>query len=118
MEKTKKLEEYREYLFQNELSEGTIKIYVRQAEKLLEYFNKDEITKTKMIVYKKQLQGQNYSELSFLTVESLKEGQFTVNNKGKIREVYLTVLCLLAENLMLQIILVLFRMKHLDHPFM
>lgn len=60
MKGTKELEGYKEYLFQKELSEGTIKIYMRQAIRLLDYFGDGEITKKQMIAYKKYLQSQKY----------------------------------------------------------
>lgn len=161
---TKDLKKYADYLFQKELSEGTIKIYVKQAELLLDYLKCREITKDEIIKYKKYLlakerkitttnlyivavnsylkyagyesctiktkkvqknrclenvidmeeyqkildytldsgrikyyyimrvlafTGIRISELSFLTVEAIYAGKFTVANKGKIREVYL-----------------------------
>lgn len=164
MKETKELEGYKEYLFQNELAQGTISIYIRQAKRLTDYFQKMEITKGNMIAYKKYLQSFNHkastvnlhiiasnsylkylgyeeclikteriqkkhclenllsleeyrcilayakssgrekyyfimrvfaytgirvSELAFLTVEALERGKFIVDNKGKIREVYI-----------------------------
>ena len=59
MKRTKKLEKYADYLFQKELSEGTIAIYVRQASLLLEYMDGKPITKKEMIGYKKHLLSQN-----------------------------------------------------------
>lgn len=35
------------------------------------------------------LTGMRVSELSYLTIEELEQGKFTVKNKGKIREIYL-----------------------------
>lgn len=161
---TKKLEYYADYLFQKELSEGTIKIYVKQAKLLLEYLEDRKITKEEIIRYKgdllkekrkitttnlyivavnsylkyagyenctiktKKIQknrclenvismeeyqeilayalnsgrmkyyyimkvlaftGIRISELSFLTVEAIYTGKYTVANKGKVREVIL-----------------------------
>ena len=59
MKQTRKLEKYADYLFQKELSEGTIRIYVRQASLLLEYLDGKPITKTEIIGYKKYLLSQN-----------------------------------------------------------
>ena len=49
MKETKELEGYKEYLFQDELAQGTIRIYIRQAERLINYFQNIKITKTNMI---------------------------------------------------------------------
>lgn len=159
-----RLEAYRQYLFDKELSDNTIDIYVRQAQNLLDYLGDRPITKKEMIMYKKYLSGQQkrattinlyivavnsylrykgykecvvrterlqrsrslenvisideyrqmvnfakesgrdkyyyimktlaftgirISELQFLTVEAVAAGRFTVENKGKIREVYI-----------------------------
>lgn len=54
----KKLEAYRRYLYEKELSENTIDIYVRQAENLLDYLKNRTITKEEIILYKKYLFGQ------------------------------------------------------------
>ena len=167
MEYTKEendLDQYTDYLFQKELSEGTISIYKRQAALLLEYLQGRPITKKEMIAYKSLLAEQKkkpatinlyivavnsylryagykdcmirtarvqrnrclenvisveeyrkmsayamesgrikyfyiirvlvftgirISELASLTVEVLSLGKFTVENKGKLREVYL-----------------------------
>lgn len=159
-----RLEAYRQYLFDKELSDNTIDIYVRQAQNLLDYLGDRPVTKKEMILYKKYLSGQQkrattinlyivavnsylrykgykecvvrterlqrsrslenvisideyrqmvnfakesgrdkyyyimktlaftgirISELQFLTVEAVSAGRFTVENKGKIREVYI-----------------------------
>lgn len=161
---TGNLERYSDYLFQKELSEGTISIYRRQAALLLDYLQGRPITKKEMIAYKEILYEQKkkpattnlyivavnsylrfagyrdctirtarlqrarclenvisaeeyrrmssyamesgrtkyyyiikvlaftgirISELASLTVEVLSLGKFTVENKGKLREVYL-----------------------------
>lgn len=52
------LDQYAEYLFRNELSEGTISIYRRQAALLLEYLQGRPITKEGMLEYKKFLTQQ------------------------------------------------------------
>lgn len=58
MTKTKELNKYADYLFQRELSQGTIGIYTRQAELLLDYLNDRPITKREMVTYKSLLHGQ------------------------------------------------------------
>lgn len=58
MRENEKMEEYREYLVQRELSENTIRIYVRQAELLLRHLNGKAVTKTVILEYKKYLLGQ------------------------------------------------------------
>lgn len=170
MKDTKELIEYKNNLFQRELSKGTINIYMRHAERLLAYLRQREVTETAeitkehIIAYKQYLlsfgqkkatvnlhivavnsylkyagredciikteriqkngclenilsreeyqrmldyaresghekyyfimkvlsfTGIRVSELSFLTVEALWIGKFTVDNKGKTRAVYL-----------------------------
>jgi len=54
-----KLKEYEDYLFQKELSGGTISIYKRQAELLLTYLDGRPVTRKEMIAYKNHLIGQN-----------------------------------------------------------
>lgn len=49
------LEGYRQYLFEKELSDNTIDIYVRQAQRLIEYLGDRPVTKKEMIMYKKYL---------------------------------------------------------------
>ena len=163
MERTKKLEEYNQYLYQKELSKGPREIYVRQAKALLDFLGERDITKQEIMDYKHQrsqekfsastlnlylvaancylkyagheecvisikriqrrkrlenvisvkeykqmlayakesgrekyyyimrtlaLTGIRISELKFFTAEALKQEVITVNNKGKIREVY------------------------------
>lgn len=167
----KKLKQYAEYLYQKELAEGTIDIYIREARKLLVFLNGRQITKEEMIEYKKYLikreigistrnlcivaansylkylgsdsccvkteriqkrqslsnilcgedirkmllaakregrekyyyiirtlllTGMRIGELSHLMVEVMARGKFTVENKGKAREIYLPD-CLLEE---------------------
>lgn len=171
MRKEKKLKRYTEYLYQKELAEGTITIYVREAQKLLVFLSGKEITKEEMIGYKRclikrkirvstrnlcivavnsylkylgcddcrlkteriqrrnslsnilsgedvrkmllaarrkgeekyyyiirtlSLTGMRIGELSYLTAEVLIRGKFTVENKGKAREIYLPD-CLVQE---------------------
>ncbi len=55
MKDTKDMREYAEYLFEKELSEGTISIYVRQAHLLLAYLDGRSITRKEMIQYKRHL---------------------------------------------------------------
>lgn len=59
MNKMNKFEDYEEYLIQRELAERTIKIYIRQAKQLHEYFGEKAITKKEMLAYKKYLLKQN-----------------------------------------------------------
>lgn len=164
MRENKRIKNYREYLRQQELSENTIQIYVRQAKLLLQYLGERTATKKILLEYKKHLLAQNrkitstnlyivavnnylkyaglkectvkteriqrqrclenvismeeyqellscakasgrekyyhiirvmvftgirVSEFSFLTVEVLPLGRFSVGNKGKTRDVYL-----------------------------
>lgn len=164
MRNEKKLKKYTEYLYQKELAEGTIDIYVREAQKLLAFLDGRQITKEEMIRYKRclikrkigvstrnlcivavnsylkymgcddcrikteriqrrhslsnilsgedvrkmlftarregqekyyyiirtlSMTGMRIGELSCLTVEVLVRGKFTVENKGKAREIYL-----------------------------
>lgn len=58
MRETKELKRYTEYLFQRELSKGTIDIYTRQAALFLEYLDDRSITKGEMMAYKNFLCGQ------------------------------------------------------------
>lgn len=58
MRDTEELNKYADYLFQRELSQGTIGIYTRQAELLLDYLNDRPITKREMVTYKSLLHGQ------------------------------------------------------------
>lgn len=54
-----KLEEYREYLYQQELSDTTIAVYVRVAKEFLRYVGEGEINKTLLVRYKKEyLEGR------------------------------------------------------------
>lgn len=55
----KQLKGYEEYLFQRELSEGTIGIYTRQAAILLAYLDGRTVTKKEMIAYKNHLMERN-----------------------------------------------------------
>lgn len=164
MSEEKKLKRYREYLYQKELAEGTIDIYMREARRLLAFLDGRQITKEGMIEYKKYLMkrkirvstrnlcivaansylkylgrdecrvrteriqrrqslsnilsgedirkmlfaakregrekyyyiirtlsltGMRIGELACLTVEVMVRGRFTVENKGKVREIYL-----------------------------
>lgn len=59
MRKTTEIKEYEEYLFQKELSESTIQIYVSQAEHLLNYLGEKTVTKKEMLAYKRHLLEQN-----------------------------------------------------------
>lgn len=165
MQCEKNLERYEDYLMQKELSDGSIRIYVREAARLLDFLKGRPVTKETMIAYKKELlsqkqkaatnnlhivaansylkyagyedcvikteriqkhrsldnvitaeeyrqvldyakesgrekyyyifktlalTGMRISELRFLTREVLENGKFTVDNKGKIREIYLS----------------------------
>ena len=164
------LEEYREYLFQQELSEPTIAVYIREAKKFLDYVGEAGIDKSILLAYKKHmleqelavttvnqhiiavnrylrysghpdcmiktnriqrqtgidnvidesdylrlleyvkenqddkyyaimktlaLTGIRVSELQYITVDNMEIGHITVNNKGKIREIFLPD-CLIA----------------------
>lgn len=166
----KHLEEYREYLFQQELSEPTIAVYIREAKRFLDYVGEAGIDKSVLLAYKKHmlkqelavttvnqhiiavnrylrysgysdymiktnriqrqigidnvidesdylrlleyvkekqddkyyaimktlaLTGIRVSELRYITVENMEIGHITVNNKGKIREIFLPD-CLIA----------------------
>ena len=53
------LECYVDYLYQRELSKGTIDIYTRQAALLLDYLRDRPITKREMVTYKNHLRDQN-----------------------------------------------------------
>ncbi len=64
MKEIKKLKQYEDYLVQRELSERTIKIYIRQAKHFLEYFKEKKITKKEMLTYKKYLLEQNRKKSS------------------------------------------------------
>lgn len=55
----KHLKGYEDYLFQKELSEGTIGIYRRQAALLLQYLEGRPVTKKEIIAYKHHLLEQN-----------------------------------------------------------
>jgi site-specific recombinase XerD len=55
------LEEYANYLYQEELSESTIEIYMREAKRFLEYVGERELSKMLLIEYKKYMQDKNYS---------------------------------------------------------
>lgn len=57
MRETKELRRYANYLFQRELSLGTIKIYTRQAALFLEYLEDKTITKGETVAYKNRLRG-------------------------------------------------------------
>lgn len=160
----KHLEEYREYLYQQELSETTIAVYMRETKRFLDYVGEADIDKSIAISYKKHMLGQELSvatvnqhiiavnrylryigysdcviktnriqkhtgidnvidesdylrlleyakqkqddkyyaimktlaltgirvsELQFITTENMETGHITVNNKGKIREIFL-----------------------------
>lgn len=160
----KHLEEYREYLYQQELSETTIAVYMREVKRFLDYVGGGRIDKSVLLAYKKHmleqklavttvnqhiiavnrylryrghsdcviktnriqryvsidnvidesdyqrllkytkekqddkyyaimktlaLTGIRVSELRYITVENMGIGHITVNNKGKIREIFL-----------------------------
>lgn len=53
------LKSYVDYLYQRELSKGTVGIYTRQAALLLDYLSDRPITKREMVTYKSHLRGQN-----------------------------------------------------------
>ena len=59
MKEKRNLKNYADYLFQKELSKGTISIYARQAGLLLQYLNGKPITKKTVLEYKKYLLSQN-----------------------------------------------------------
>lgn len=59
MNENRTIKDYREYLCQQELSENTIQIYVRQAKLLLQYLGKRTATKKLLLEYKKHLLAQN-----------------------------------------------------------
>lgn len=59
MKEKRNLKNYADYLFQKELSKGTISIYARQAGLLLQYLNGKPITKKAVLEYKKYLLSQN-----------------------------------------------------------
>ncbi len=59
MKQARKLQKYADFLFQKELSEGTIRIYVRQAALLLDFLDGRPVTKKETIGYKKYLLSQN-----------------------------------------------------------
>lgn len=61
MERTKEMNKYAAYLRLAELSEGTVEIYVREAERLRRYHAGKRITKTTMIEYKKYLSRSGYA---------------------------------------------------------
>lgn len=61
MDKTKEIREYEKYLHQCELARGTIEIYVRQAEGLLNFIDNSEIEKEKIIEYKQCIQQMSYA---------------------------------------------------------
>ena len=65
-------------------------ISVDEYELLLKTALKIKDYRTYCIIRVLASSGMRVSELSFLTVETLKEGKFTVNNKGKVRCVYLS----------------------------
>ena len=58
MRETKELKKYADYLFQRELSRGTIEIYTRQAALFLEYLGDRSITKSETVNYKNYLRGE------------------------------------------------------------
>lgn len=60
MEYTKDMKGYAEYLTENELSESTKEIYLREAGRLEKYMGKEEITKRRMLVYKGHLESFGY----------------------------------------------------------
>lgn len=55
MERTKEIKKYAEYLKTEELAEGTIQTYLREAERLREFLSGKKITKSRLIEYKKSL---------------------------------------------------------------
>lgn len=57
----KEAAQYEQYLSQNELAEGTIKIYIREMKNLLFYLDGNDITKDRTIAYKQQLIKRNLS---------------------------------------------------------
>lgn len=56
----KNLKEYQTYLCQQELSEATIAVYIREAEKFLQYVNDRNIDKSLVLEYKKYMMKQNW----------------------------------------------------------
>lgn len=61
MEKINNMKKYEEYLYRCELTEGTIDIYVKQADGLLSFMNGSDIIKEKIIEYKQFIQQSGYA---------------------------------------------------------
>ena len=55
MKRINDLDQYANYLFQRELSESTINIYIREANRLLDFLQDRQITKEEIISYKKAI---------------------------------------------------------------
>lgn len=55
MDRTEEMKRYEEYLKLEELAEGTVHIYLREAEHLEEYLSGRNITKNLLLEYKKEL---------------------------------------------------------------
>ncbi len=62
-----KLEQYAQYLQQEELADATIQIYLKQAELFLDFLGKRELTKAAALAYKKGLQ-EKYTRLSTINL--------------------------------------------------
>lgn len=55
---TNEMEKYEEYLFEAELSDNTIRVYLRQAKGFLDFLEERAITKKETVAYKSLLLGQ------------------------------------------------------------
>lgn len=59
MNKNRELKKYEEYLFQRELSQNTVRVYIRQAKLFLQFLSGKPTTKKTVMEYKRYLLGLN-----------------------------------------------------------